>query len=264
MSLGARGCSRGDGNARGARACAKCRAKAACPRADRSLAGEFYCLTAPTTSGSFSRFIGRYGRQSSGSRWQCRRTSWRLQPTPPTRTSAPAVDQRTSDRSIWPRCSIPDSCHRHRAPAGARLWNPPWASRDTRHPRTTRERRLRRRAEMSSSGTLSMTNSRPTALRLAMSWSASLSATAPGVALIAKCSGGTDLPSSNFFAASGSPAGFKPRHPVRRHPGMSDGISNRRAVRSPPSTVWMPCRSMASAMACRTSGSLIFCVFIVM
>ena len=29
--------------------------------------------------------------------------------------------------------------------------------------------------------------------------------------LTAMCSGGTDLPSSNFFAASGSPPGFSPR-----------------------------------------------------
>ena len=91
-----------------------------------------------------------------------------------------------------------------------------------------------------------MTTSRPIAFRLAWIWAVSLMAAGPASSLIARCSGGTDLPSSSFFAASGSPVGVSPRSGAT-YPGTSDGIteSANEPASSPPKMVSMPCRSMA-------------------
>ena len=67
------------------------------------------------------------------------------------------------------------------------------------------------RAEELVVGVGSTTTSRPAALRLASIRAISFLLASLAASLTAMCSGGTDLPSSNFFAASGSPPGFSPR-----------------------------------------------------
>ena len=179
----------------------------------------------PTTSGSLSCSVGRTGQAVVWISLAMSENFLAMQPNRPSRTSGPGVDRSTSHRSTSritrpPRGAVIIGPHQrqdhrsHRGPVET-----PSSRGSMSQPSPPRgERRARR------PGDGSTTTCRPTALRLASICVISLVLGAPGESLTATCSGGTDLPASNFFAASGSPAGVSPRSGATK-PGRSGGIT---------------------------------------